>query len=125
MFDIGGAGFGTLFMPRMNISSLIMGAPPVRANEKMATYEVTYSTKTENDNELSFTDIVLVEAETHEELTKRVVDLILKLGPQGSYYVDRIEGNPYEPPRKKMHPRTAKKIAKDRDDLKSSINALI
>jgi hypothetical protein len=91
----------------------------------MATYEVTYSTKTENDNELSFTDIVLVEAETHEELIKRVVDLILKLGPQGSYYVDRIEGNPYETPRKKMRPRIAKKMAKDRDDLKSSINALI
>ena len=91
----------------------------------MATYEVTYSTKTENDNELSFTDIVLVEAETHEELINRVVDLIHKLGPQGSYSVDRIEGNPYETPRKKMRPRIAKKIAKDRDDLKSSINALI
>jgi hypothetical protein len=47
----------------------------------MATYEVTYSTKTENENELSFTDIVLVEAEAHEELIERVVDLMHKLGP--------------------------------------------
>jgi len=87
----------------------------------MAIYEVTYSTKTTFDYELSFSDIVLVEAETHEELTAKVVDLIRKLGPPGNYYVDSIGGNPYESRPKK---RIAKKITKDLDNLVSVINAL-
>jgi hypothetical protein len=85
-------------------------------------YEVTYSTKTASNEELSFSDIVLVEAETRGELTTNVVNLICKLGPPGSYYVDSIGGNPYEPrPRR----RVAKKILKDWDNLVSIINALI
>ncbi len=88
----------------------------------MAIYEVTYSTKTASNDELSFSDIVLVEAETHEELTAKVVDLICKLGPPGTYYVDGIGGNPYEPRSKK---RIAKKIINDWDNLVSIINALI
>jgi len=88
----------------------------------MAIYEVTYSTKTASNDELSFSDIVLVEADTHEELTAKVVDLIRKLGPPGNYYVDNIAGNPYEPPSKK---RMAKKIAKDLGNLVSIVNALI
>jgi hypothetical protein len=88
----------------------------------MAIYEVTYSTKTAFDYELSFSDIVLVEAETHEELTAKVVDLIRKLGPLGNYYVDSIGGNPYEPRPKK---RIAKRVVKDYDDLVSIINATI
>ncbi len=55
----------------------------------MAIYEVTYSTKTTFDYELSFYDIVLVEAESYEEFTAKIVDLIRKLGPAGNYYVDR------------------------------------
>ena len=48
----------------------------------MAIYEVTYSTKTASKDELSFSDIVLVEAETHEELFTKVVDTLLRtLGP--------------------------------------------
>jgi len=89
---------------------------------QMAIYEVTYSTKTTFDYELSFSDIVLVEAETHEELTAKVVDLIRKLGPPGNFYVDSIGGNPYEPRSKK---RIAKKIAKEFGNLVSIINALI
>ena len=89
---------------------------------KMAIYEVTYSTKTASNEQLSYSDVVLVEAETHEELTAKVVDRIRKLGPPGNYYVDSIGGNPYEPRPKK---RIAKKIAKDYDDLVSIINALI
>ncbi len=88
----------------------------------MAIYEVTYSTTTASNDELSFSDIVLVEAETDEELTTKVVDLICELGPPGDYYVDSIGGDPYEPRSKK---RIAKKIAKDYDDLVSAINALI
>jgi len=88
----------------------------------VATYEVAYSTKTASDDELSFSDIVLVEAETHEALTEKVVDLIRKLGPPGNYYVDSIGGNPYEPRPKK---RIAKKIAKELDNLVRMINALI
>ena len=85
-------------------------------------YEVTYSTKIASNEELSFSDIVLVEAETRGELTTNVVNLICKLGPPGSYYVDSIGGNPYEPrPRR----RVAKKILKDWDNLVSIINALI
>jgi hypothetical protein len=85
-------------------------------------YEVTYSTKTASNEGLSFSDIVLVEAETRGELTTNVVNLICKLGPPGSYYVDSIGGNPYEPrPRR----RVAKKILKDWDNLVSIINALI
>ena len=83
---------------------------------------MTYSTKAVSNEELSYSDIVLVEAETGEELTAKIVDLIRKLGPPGNYYVDSIGGNPYEPRPKK---RIAKKIAKDFDDLVSIINALI
>jgi len=88
----------------------------------MAIYEVTYSTKTASNDELSFSDIVLVEAETHEELTAKIVDLIRKLGPPGTYYVDSIGGNPYEPRPKR---RIAKKTTRDYDNLVSIINALI
>jgi hypothetical protein len=88
----------------------------------MAIYEVTYSTKAASKDELSYSDVVLVEAETHEELTGKVVDLIRKLGPPGNYYVDSIGGNPYEPRPKK---RIARKITKDLDNLVSTINALI
>ena len=52
----------------------------------------------------------------------KVVDLIRKLGPAGNYYVDSIGSNPYETPPKK---RIARKIAKDLDNLVSTINALI
>ena len=83
---------------------------------------MTYSTKTASNDELSYSDIVLVEAETHEELTTKVVDLICKLGTPGNYYVDSIGGNPYEQRSKK---RIAKKIIKDWDNLVSIINALI
>jgi hypothetical protein len=85
-------------------------------------YEVAYSTKPGSKNELSFSDIVLVEAETLDELTTKVVDLICKLGTPGNYYVDSIGGNPYEPRSKK---RLAKKITKDWDNLVSIINALV
>lgn len=88
----------------------------------MAVYEVTYSTKIEPKDELSYSDIVLVEAETLEELTTKVVNLICKLGTPGSYYVDSIGGNPYEPRSKK---RIAKKVIKDWHRLVSTINALI
>jgi hypothetical protein len=88
----------------------------------MAIYEVAYSTEAASNEELSYSDVVLVEAETHEELTKKVVDLIRKLGPAGSNYVDSIGGNPYEPRPKK---RIARKITKDLDNLVSIINALI
>jgi hypothetical protein len=88
----------------------------------MAIYEVTYSTKAASNEELSYSDVVLVEADTHGALTAKVVDLIRKLGPPGNYYVDSIGGNPYEPRPKKRIP---KKLAKDYDDLVSVINALI
>ena len=88
----------------------------------MAIYEVTYSTKTASNEELSYSDVILVEAETHEALTVKVVDLLRKLGPPGNYYVDSIGGNPYETPPKK---RIGRKIAKDLDNLVSTINALI
>lgn len=88
----------------------------------MAVYEVTYSTKIEPKDELSYSDIVLVEAETLEELTTKVVNLICKLGTPGSYYVDSIGGNPYEPRSKKQ---IAKKVIKDWHRLVSTINALI
>jgi hypothetical protein len=88
----------------------------------VAIYEVTYSTKIASNDELSYSDIVLVEAETREELTTKVVNLICKLGTPGSYYVDSIGGNPYELRSKK---RIAKKIIKDWDNLVSIINALI
>ena len=83
----------------------------------MAIYEVTYSTKTASNEELSYSDVVLVEAETREAL-----DLIRKLGPPGNYYVDSIGGNPYETPPKK---RIGRKITKDLDNLVSTVNALI
>ena len=89
----------------------------------MALYEVTYSTKTASSNESSFSDVILVEAETYEELYTKVVDTLLqKLGPSGNYYVDSIGGNPYEPRPKK---RIAKRVAKDYNDLVSIINATI
>jgi hypothetical protein len=81
-----------------------------------------YSSKAVSVDELSFSDIVLVEAETNEELTTKVVNLICKLGTPGSYYVDSIGGNPYEPRSKK---RIARKITKDWDSLVTIINALI
>lgn len=89
----------------------------------MATYEVTYSTKSASHDELSFSDIVLVEAERYDELYTKVVDTLLRtLGPSGNYYVDSIGDNPYEPHPKK---RMAKKAAKDYNDIVSAINALI
>jgi len=88
----------------------------------MALYEVTYSAKRTFDDELSFSDIVLVEAETYLELTANVVDLIRKLGPHGNYYVDSIGGNPYEP---RPRGRISKKITKDCDNLVSIINERI
>ena len=88
----------------------------------MAIYEVTYSTKAKSNEELSFSDVVLVESEMPEVFIDTVVDLICTLGPPGSHYVDSIGGNPYEPRPKK---RIAKKIAKDYDNLVSIINVLI
>jgi hypothetical protein len=43
----------------------------------MPIYEVTYSTKTVSKDESSFSDIILVEAQTHEELYTKVVDTLL------------------------------------------------
>ena len=89
----------------------------------MAIYEVTYSTKASSHGELSFSDILFVEAETHEELYTKVVDTLLRtLGPSGNYYVDSIGDNPYEPRPKK---RIAKKRAKEYKDIVSAINTLI
>jgi hypothetical protein len=88
----------------------------------VAVYEVTYSTKIASNDELSYSDIVLVEVATPEELTTKVVSLIRKLGTPGSYYVDSIGGNPYEPRSQK---RIGKKIIKDWHRLVSTINALI
>jgi hypothetical protein len=89
----------------------------------MPIYEVTYSTKAASNDELSFSDVVLVQAETHEELYTKVVDTLLRtLGPSGNYYVDSIADNPYEPCSKK---RVARKMAKDYRDIVSAINALI
>jgi hypothetical protein len=89
----------------------------------MALYEVAYSTKTASSDEPSFSDIFLVEAETHEELYAKVIDRLLRtLGPSGNYYVDRIGDNPYEPPSKR---RIAKKTTKAYKNIVSAINALI
>jgi hypothetical protein len=44
----------------------------------MAIYEVAYSTKSASNDELSFSDILLVEAETREELYTKVVDTLLR-----------------------------------------------
>jgi hypothetical protein len=89
----------------------------------MAIYEVMYATKTTFDCELSFSDIVLVEAETHEDLFTKVVDTLLPtLGPSRNYYVDSIVDNPHEPRSKK---RIAKKTTEDYKDIVSAINALI
>jgi hypothetical protein len=94
----------------------------VTANQKCPVYEVTYSTKTPSSDESSFSDIILVKAETHEELYTKVVDTLLRrLGPSGNYYVDSIGDNPYEPPSRK---RIAKKTAKDHQEIVSAINAL-
>jgi chaperonin GroEL (HSP60 family) len=89
----------------------------------VAIYEVTYSTKPTSKDESCFSDIILVEAETHEELYTKVVDTLLRiLGQSGNYYVDSIEGNPYEPASKK---RIAKKMAKEYQEKVRTINALI
>jgi hypothetical protein len=89
----------------------------------VAIYEVTYSTRSTSKEELSYSDVILVEAETYEELYTKVVDTLLRtLGPSGNYYVDSIGDNPYEP-RPRM--RIAKKRAKDYADIVSVINALI
>jgi hypothetical protein len=89
----------------------------------MATYEVMYSTKATSNDESSFSDILLVEAETHEELYTKVVDTLIRtLGPSGNYYVDSIGDNPYEP-RSKI--RITKKKAKGYSDIVCAINALI
>ncbi len=88
----------------------------------MAIYEVTYSTKAASNEELSFSDVVLVESETPEVFIDTVVNLICTLGPPGSHYVDSIGGNPYEPRPKK---RIVKTMATDYDNLVSVINALI
>jgi len=88
----------------------------------LAIYEVTYSTKAVSVDELSFSDIVLVEAETNEELTTKIVNLIRKLGTPGTYYVDSIGGNPYEPRSKK---RITKKTIKESNNLVSISNVLI
>src|ERR1022692_867667 len=80
-----------------------------RQPTKMAIYELTYSTKAASKEELSFSDVVLVEVETREELFAKVVDTLLRtLGHSGNYYVDSIGGDPYGPDSKK---RIAKKIA--------------
>jgi hypothetical protein len=42
----------------------------------MVLYEVAYSTKTASSEELSYSDILLVEAETHDELYTKVVDTL-------------------------------------------------
>ena len=87
----------------------------------MPIYEVTYSNTRRSNDELSFSDVVLVEAETHDELVTKVVDTLIRtLGPSGNYYVDSIGGNPYEP-RPKM--RITKK--RDYQNIVSVINALI
>ena len=88
----------------------------------MAVYEVTYSTKIASHDELSYSDIVLVEAETAEELTTKVVNLIRKLGPPGNFHVDSIGGNPYE---RRSKRQIAKKVAKEWDNLVSIINTTI
>jgi hypothetical protein len=88
----------------------------------MPIYEVTYSTRASND-ELSFSDIVLVQAETYDELYSKVVDTLLRtLGPSGNYYVDSIGDNPYEARPKVL---ITKKRAKDYKEIVSVINALI
>jgi hypothetical protein len=90
---------------------------------KMATYEVMYSTKATSNDEPSFSDILLVEAETYEELFTKVLDTLLRtLGPPGNYYVDSIGDNPYE---RRSKTRIAKTRAKDYKDIVSAINALI
>ena len=91
--------------------------------QKVEIYEVTYSTKTASDDEFSFSDILLVEAETYDELYTKVVDTLLRtLGSSGNYYVHSIGDNPYEARPEK---RIAKKTAKDYENIVSAINALI
>jgi hypothetical protein len=100
-----------------------MGPLRLGAADKMSIYELTYSTKTASNDELSFSDVVLIEAQTREELFTRAVDTLLRtLGPSGNYYVDSIRGNPYEPRSKK---RIGRKGAKDYEDIVSAINTLI
>jgi hypothetical protein len=83
---------------------------------------VTYSTKTIFDDGSSFSGVVLVEAETFEELVPKVVNIIHKLGPPGLYSVDSIAGNPYEPRSKKL---VTKKITKNYQNLVGTINKLL
>jgi hypothetical protein len=89
----------------------------------MVLYEVAYSTKTASSEELSYSDILLVEAETLNQLYTKVVDTLLStLGPSGNYYVDSIGDSPYGPVSKK---RIASKTVKDYRDIVSAINALV
>ena len=102
---------------------MVNGWYGIEAQEKVSIYEVTYSTRSTSKDKLSYSDVILVEAETHEELYTKVVDTLLRtLGPSGNYYVDSIGDNPYEPRPKK---RIAKKTAKEYKDIVSAINALI
>jgi hypothetical protein len=88
----------------------------------MALYEVTYSTKAISDHGLSFSDVVLVEADTFEELALKVVNIIHHLGSPGLYSVDSIAGNPYEPRSKKL---VTKKKTKEYQNIVGTINNLI
>jgi hypothetical protein len=89
----------------------------------VALYEVTYSTRSTSKEELSYSDVILVEGETHEELYTKVVDTLLRTsGPSGNYYVDSIAGDPYEP---RPKGQIAKKRAKDYKNIARAINALI
>jgi hypothetical protein len=89
----------------------------------VAIYEVTYSTRSTSKEVLSYSDVILVEAETHEELYTKVVDTLLRtLGPSGNCYVNSIGGDPYEP---RPKGQIAKKRAKDYKDIVRAINALI
>jgi hypothetical protein len=58
----------------------------------MAIYEVTYSTKTASNEELSYSDVVLVEVETLEALTTKVVDLMRKLVRVDEFGMDELLG---------------------------------
>jgi hypothetical protein len=102
---------------------MVNGWYGIEAQEKVSIYEVTYSTRSTSKDKLSYSDVILVEAETHEELYTKVVDTLLRtLGPSGNYYVDSIGDNPYEPRPKK---RIAKKTTKDYKVIVRAINALI
>jgi hypothetical protein len=77
---------------------MVNGCYGMEAQQKVSIYEVTYSTKPSSKDVLSYSDIILIEAETHEELFTKVVDTLLRvLGNSGNYYVDSIGGDPHEP----------------------------